>query len=165
MNDAHLHLLVNHFPITGTIFGFLVLLGGLYFKSTSIKNTAYLLFIIATTFTVFSMVTGEGAEKMVEDLPEIGHKIIHNHEETAEKFAVLMYLLGCASVIGLISNITHHSKALFFAYSILVIAIVAVIVSVKVGTTGGEIRHTEIRNDMISTKINTEASSTIFDKD
>ena len=63
MNDAHLHLLVNHFPITGTIFGFLVLLGGLYFKSTSIKNTAYLLFIIATTFTVFSMVTGEGAEK------------------------------------------------------------------------------------------------------
>lgn len=165
MNDAHLHLLVNHFPISGTIFGFLVLLGGLYFKSTSIKNTAFLLFITATIFTVFSMATGEGAEEVVEDFPQIGHEIIHNHEKIAEKFAILMYLLGIVSVIGLISNITHHSKALFFSYSILVIAFVAIIISVKVGTSGGEIRHTEIRNDVITTKINPKGSSNIFDKD
>ncbi|OYX83896.1 MAG: hypothetical protein B7Y83_10030 [Flavobacteriales bacterium 32-34-25] len=147
MNDAHLHLLVNHFPIVGSILGLLVLLGGLFFKNNSVKNTAYCLFVIAALFSFFSMATGEGAEELVEDMPNIGHEIIHNHEELAEKFAVIMYLLGVVSIIGLITNIKNHPKASFYSYAILVIAIVAVFFSTKVGTSGGEIRHTEIRTD------------------
>lgn len=147
MNDAHLHLVVNHFPIVGTILGLVVLIGGIYFKSISIKNTSYFLFIIATVFTVFSMATGDGAEELVEDMPAIGHEIIHNHEELAEKFAIVMYLLGVVSVIGLITTIRKHPKAAFFSYVIVVIAIVAVFLSTKVGTSGGEIRHTEIRSE------------------
>ncbi|HTG67032.1 MAG TPA: DUF2231 domain-containing protein [Flavobacterium sp.] len=150
MNDAHLHLLVNHFPIVGLILGLLVLIGGLFFKNTPIKNTAYFLFIIAAVFTVFSMATGEGAEELVEDMPAIGHEIIHNHEELAEKFAIVMYLLGVVSVIGLITNFRNHPKATFFSYVIVVIAVVAVFLSVKVGTSGGEIRHTEIRSEAVN---------------
>jgi uncharacterized membrane protein len=149
MNEAHLHMLVNHFPIVGTILGLVILIGGIYFRSVSIKNTAYFLFIIATVFTVFSMATGEGAEELVEDMPTIGRKIIHNHEELAEKFAIVMYLLGVVSVIGLITNIRNHAKATFFSYAIAVIAIVAVFLSTKVGTSGGEIRHTEIRTESV----------------
>lgn len=157
MNDAHLHMIVNHFPIVGPILGLLVLIGGLFFKNTPIKNTAYFLFIIATVFTVFSMTTGEGAEEIVEDMPTIGHEIIHNHEELAEKFAIIMYLLGAVSVIGLITNIKKHSKANFFSYAILVISIVAVFFSTKVGTSGGEIRHTEIRPEKAFQNLNVES--------
>lgn len=157
MNDAHLHMIVNHFPIVGPILGLLVLIGGLFFKNTPIKNTAYFLFIIASVFTVFSMTTGEGAEEIVEDMPTIGHQIIHNHEELAEKFAIIMYLLGAVSVIGLITNIKKHSKANFFSYAILVISIVAVFFSTKVGTSGGEIRHTEIRPEKAFQNLNVES--------
>ncbi|APA00542.1 DUF2231 domain-containing protein [Flavobacterium commune] len=157
MNDAHLHMIVNHFPIVGPILGLLVLIGGLFFKNTPIKNTAYFLFITATVFTVFSMTTGEGAEEIVEDMPTIGHEIIHNHEELAEKFAIIMYLLGAVSVIGLITNIKKHSKANFFSYAILVISIVAVFFSTKVGTSGGEIRHTEIRPEKAFQNLNVES--------
>ena len=142
MNDAHLHLLVNHFPIVGTILGLMILIWGVSLRNISIKNTACFLFIIAAVFTVFSMATGEGAEELVEDMPAIGHEIIHNHEELAEKFAIVMYLLGVVSVIGLITNFRNHPKATFFSYVIVVIAVVAVFLSVKVGTSGGEIRHT-----------------------
>jgi hypothetical protein len=31
---------------------------------------------------------------MVEDMPNIGHQIIHEHEELAEKLALVLYLLG-----------------------------------------------------------------------
>lgn len=165
MNDAHLHMLVNHFPIVGTVLGLVILLGGIYFRSISIKNAAYFLFIIATVFSVFSMATGEGAEELVEDMPTIGHEIIHNHEELAEKFAVVMYLLGVVSVIGLITNIRNHLKAKFFSYAIVVIAIVAVIFSTKVGTSGGEIRHTEIRTDSVGINANYENSELTTDKD
>jgi uncharacterized membrane protein len=165
MNDAHLHMLVNHFPIVGTILGLLVLIGGLFLKNNSVKNTSYCLFIIAAIFAFFSMATGDGAEELVEDMPNIGHKIIHEHEELAEKFAIILYLLGVVSIIGLITNFKKHAKANFFAYAIAVIAIVAVFFSTKVGTSGGEIRHTEIRTDSLSTITNAESSESATDKD
>ena len=145
MNEAHLHLLVNHFPIIGSIFGLGILLAGIFLKNNSIKNTAYVVFIIASVFTLASMTTGEGAEEIAETLPNAGHDIIHEHEEIAEKFAIVMYLLGITSVLGLFLNIKQHAKAKFMAFAVLIIAVVAVALSKFVGTTGGEIRHTEIR--------------------
>ena len=65
MNDAHLHLLVNHFPIIGTIFALGILIAGIFLKNNSIKNTAFILLIIATIFGAISMSTGEGAEEIV----------------------------------------------------------------------------------------------------
>ena len=165
MNDAHLHMLVNHFPIVGTILGLLILIGGIYFKNIPVKNAAYFLFIIAAIFAIFSMATGEEAEKLVEDMPTVGHKIIHEHEELAEKFAIILYLLGIVSIIGIITNIRNHPKAVFFSYAVAVIALVAVFFSTKVGTSGGEIRHTEIRTDSVSTITNSESSESPTDKD
>jgi uncharacterized membrane protein len=40
MNDAHLHMVVNHFPIIGTIFGFGVLIVGLVLKNKTLQNTS-----------------------------------------------------------------------------------------------------------------------------
>jgi uncharacterized membrane protein len=61
MNDAHLHMLVNHFPIIGTLLGLGILITGLLLKNNSVKNTAYALFIIAVIFGAFSM-----AKEMVQ---------------------------------------------------------------------------------------------------
>ncbi len=150
MNEAHLHMIVNHFPIVGPILGLLVLIGGIFFKNIPIKNTAYFLFIIAAIFAVFSMSTGEGAEKLLKEIPDFNKHLVHEHEELAEKLAIVLYLLGAVSVFGLITNIKNHPKATFFSYAIAVIALVAILFSTKVGTSGGEIRHTEIRNDAIN---------------
>ena len=40
MNDAHLHLVVNHFPIIGTILGLGILIAGIV-----LKNKFYLLIL------------------------------------------------------------------------------------------------------------------------
>jgi len=147
MNDAHLHMLVNHFPIIGTIFGLGILIAGIFTKNNTIKNVSYSVFIIAALFTLASMSTGEGAEELVEDMPGVGHHIIHEHEEIAEKFALVAYALGVVSIIGLYTNIKNHSKAKLLSFLTLIIAVVAVILAKSVGTSGGEVRHTEIRND------------------
>ena len=90
MNEAHLHMVVNHFPIIGTIFGLGILIAGIVLKNKTIKNTAYCLFIVAAVFAAISMGTGEGAEEMVEDMPSVGKQIIHEHEEMAEKLALVL---------------------------------------------------------------------------
>jgi uncharacterized membrane protein len=145
MNDAHLHMVVNHFPIIGTIFGAGILVTGLIIKNNTVKNVAYSLFVVAAVFAALSMATGEGAEELVEDMPGIGHEIIHEHEEIAEKLALALYVLGAFSLFGLYANIKKHSQAKTAAFLILVISIISIYFAQITGTTGGEIRHTEIR--------------------
>ena len=127
MNDAHLHMVVNHFPIIGTIFGLGILIAALFLKNNTVKNTAYVLFAIAAIFAFASMNTGEGAEEIVEDFPNIGKQIIHEHEELAEKFAIVMYVLGVASLLGLYLNLKNNAKAKLMSFLILTIAIVGII--------------------------------------
>ena len=153
MNDAHLHLVVNHFPIIGTIFGAGVLLSGILLKNNSIKNVSYFLFVIAAIFAAISMSTGEGAEEIVEEMPNIGKKSIHEHEEIAEKLAVVLYVLGVVSLLGLYTNFKNHSKAKLLSFLALAISIVGIFLAQKVGTSGGEIRHTEIRANDTTTSV------------
>jgi uncharacterized membrane protein len=164
MNDAHLHMVVNHFPIIGTIFGFGILIVGLLLKNKTLLNTSYVLFIVAAIFGAFSMGTGEGAEELVEDMPNIGKQIIHEHEELAEKLAILLYVLAGLSLVGLYLNYKNNAKAKLLSFFIIGIATAGLFLAQKVGTSGGEIRHTEIRaNATILNSGNAEKSTPIED--
>lgn len=159
MNDAHLHMVVNHFPIIGTILGSGILLAGILFKNNTVKNVAYVLFVVAAVFAAVSMGTGEGAEEMVEDMPTVGHDIIHEHEEIAEKLALSLYVLGVVSLFGLYANIKKISQAKLAAILTLVISVIAIYFAQLTGTTGGEIRHTEIRDNATGAEATTNAAS------
>lgn len=158
MNEAHLHMVVNHFPIIGTILAIGILIAGLLSKNKSIINTSYVLFVIGAIFGILSMNTGEGAEELVEDMPSIGWKIIHEHEELAEKMALLLDILGVLSLVGFYFQYKKNAKEKLVSYIILLIGIASLFVIQKVGTSGGEIRHTEIRKDFSNTNIDKEAS-------
>lgn len=151
MNDAHLHMVVNHFPIIGTIFGLGILIAGIFFKNSVIKNVAYVIFVVAAIFSAVSMATGEGAEEIAEKLPSVTHHIIHEHEEMAEKLAIVLYALGLVSLIGLYLNFKNDAKANLISYLAVSIAVVGVFLGKQTGTTGGEIRHTEIRENASQT--------------
>jgi uncharacterized membrane protein len=140
-------MVVNHFPIIGTILGLGILIAGMVLKKNSVKNTAYYLFIVAAVFAAFSMGSGEGAEELVENMPSVGKQIIHEHEEMAENFAVVMYVLGFCSLLGIYFDYKNHVKAKLVAAIVLIIAMVSVIFGSLVGNSGGEIRHTEIRTN------------------
>ena len=151
MNEAHLHMVVNHFPIIGTILAIGILIAGLLSKNRSIIITSYVLFVIGAIFGILSMNTGEGAEELVEDMPGIGWKIIHEHEELAEKMALLLDILGVLSLVGFYLQFKKNAKEKLVSYIILLIGIASLFVIQKVGTSGGEIRHTEIRNESVIT--------------
>ena len=105
------------------------------------------MFIVGAIFAFASMATGEGAEEMVEDMPSVGKQIIHEHEEMAEKLAIVLYLLGLVSIAGLYTNIKKHAQAKLVSFIALTIAVVGIFLGKQTGTTGGEVRHTEIRTN------------------
>ena len=128
-------------------------------KKNVIKNVAYVLFCISAIFGFASMYTGEGAEEIAENLPSVTDQIIHEHEEMAEKLALVLYVLAGISLVGLFLNFKNHAKASLVSFLAFVIALVAVFLGKQTGTTGGDVRHTEIRAN-VSTGTNTETNTT-----
>lgn len=147
MNDAHLHLLVNHLPIIFPIVGVIILLTGFISKSEAVKRTAFLIFILGSFASIAAMTTGEGAEEVVEKINGVTENFIEKHEETSEKFAILSYVLGAFSLLGLWASFKGKSFSNSVGIVTLVLAIVTLFFAKQTGTTGGEIRHTEIRAD------------------
>ena len=145
MNAAHFHLVVNHFPIILPFVGLSMMIAGLIFRSDVLKRTAFVVFICAGITVIFAMNSGEGAEETIEEIVGVDENRIKAHEEKAETFAVLCYVLATISLIGLWANLKQKS----FAQTILVLtAICSVVVlffAKQTGTSGGEIRHEEIR--------------------
>lgn len=147
MNDAHLHLVLNHLPIILPIIGLLIMIGGLVFSSEILKRTAYLVFVLAAIVAIPSFATGEGAEDVVEKLSGVDENLIKKHEEIAEKFAILCYILGGISLLGLWSNFYKNSFTTIISYLVILICIITLYFAKQTGTSGGEIRHSEIREN------------------
>lgn len=147
MNEAQLHLLVNHFPILGTIFGLLILIAGAVLRNPSIKGTALGLFAFSALTTLVAMRTGEGAEEIIERLPGISHDIIHHHEEHAEVFYWLSLSLGLLSLLTLYFQQKRQRLLNVFYILVFLLGLGTAAYSYSVGHSGGKIRHTEIRGD------------------
>jgi uncharacterized membrane protein len=150
MNSAHLHLIVNHLPIIFPIAGVIVLSVGIGFKTDMVKRTAYFLFTIGAVTAAMAMNSGEGAEEIVEELAGVSHKLIHEHEENAESMAILSYLLGIVSLSALWASWKGKSFSNLLSYIVFLIALVVVFLGKQTGTSGGEIRHPEIRSSVVS---------------
>lgn len=144
MNDAHLHLLVNHFPIITPILGVLLLLLGFVFKAELIKRSAYFIFIVGAIMTVPAFSSGEGAEEVIEHMGG-SHDLIHEHEEVAETFAMLSYVLGALALMALIASWRKMKFSMFAGVAVLLMAGAVIYMGKLTGTSGGEITHTEIR--------------------
>ena len=147
MNDAHFHLVVNHLPIIFPLVGAIILITGLVSRSEEIKRTGYFIFILGSVSTIFAMSSGEGAEEVVEEIKGVSGGFIHEHEEKAELFALLSYGLGLISLLSLWFSWKGKSIMKPASFIVLVFSFVVLFFAKETGTSGGEIRHTEIREN------------------
>jgi uncharacterized membrane protein len=131
MNQAHFHLMVNHLPIIFPIVGAIVLIGGFMLRSEIIKRVAYTIFTLGAIATFPAFLSGEGVEEVVENLSGVS--------------ALLSYTLGAFSILALWSNWQQKSFKGIISIVVLILSISVLYFGKVTGTTGGEIRHTEIR--------------------
>lgn len=145
MNDAQLHLALNHFPILGTLFGTILLGFGLFGKNSSLLKAGLITLFIMAVMTVPVYLTGEGAEEIVEELG-VDHDIIHEHEEIAETAVLFTDTLGLLALISFfLSQKTFNRPARILTIVTFVMGVIVFVFMLQVGGSGGEIRHTELR--------------------
>lgn len=157
MNDAHFHLIVNHLPIVGVLIGFLVLLAGWFSKKKHVKVTALGIFIFSAIASIAAFYTGEGAEEIVENIGGISETLIHDHEEYAELFFTSILILGAISLATLFLEVKRPKFAKYGFILILAMSIISIVLAKYVGTSGGEIRHSEIRTENTMIQIDAKA--------
>jgi len=140
---AHLHLIVNHLPIFGSILGTLVLAYGLTVKSRHTKIAGYLLLAISAFGAAIAFATGDPAQEIVENIAGISTESIKLHEEAAQISLAIMFILGLSSLAGIYST---YFKTKFKKQITLITLLIGIISFISVSITGylgGKIRHTE----------------------
>ena len=144
MNGVQLHLVLNHLPVFGILFGFVILALGVWRRNESWTRLALGVLVVVGITAALTMMTGEGAEEAVEHLPGVSESIIHDHEEAAEITALITYALGAGALVSLWvfrrRTIPRVLSVMALVFTMATTGFVA-----YTAHLGGQIRHTEIR--------------------
>ena len=144
MNQTHIHLLLNHVAILGSIFSILLLLSGLFFSSDILKKAAMVGLFLAALVAIPVFLTGEPAEESVEKIAGTVKSTIEEHEESADVSIWLVEIMGAVSLLTFLlahkSNSINKGLLLF----LLILSLVAAGSISYTGYLGGKIRHTEL---------------------
>jgi predicted membrane channel-forming protein YqfA (hemolysin III family) len=148
MNATHLHLIFTHLPIVGLGFALLVNFYALISKSHDILKLSLFLYVLLGAFAILAYTTGDPAEKIMENYPGIGENIIEPHENVALFFFLGLMMIAGASIIGLYLSKTKEKLLKPFNLYIFIAAILISLLAIKTASTGGAIRHTEIKTSL-----------------
>lgn len=146
MNPAHIHLLINHLPVFGSLLGGFVLAHGMWTKNPQTKIAAYYLFIFSAIGACIAYFTGEPAEEVVEKLAGVTETTIERHEDFAIFALISFVLLGLLSIFGVLITIKQSIFMKPVAVIILFSALISFVLVARTGYLGGQIRHTEFNS-------------------
>lgn len=147
MEPTHVHLLLNHYPIFATLIGFAILLFGLIKSNQSARVISYSIFISAALISIIVFQSGEGAEDIIEKIIPSSEQYIEAHEEAADIALWFSIGLGLFSIVGIYTSIKKMIAEKKIGIAILITSIVSIAIFAYVGSLGGKIVHTELRDN------------------
>lgn len=146
MNYPYLHLILNHLPVLGTLFGLLVLLLAQWRKSAPLQRVSLEIFVLTAVLTLPTYLTGEPTEEALKSMPGISTSVIENHQDAALISSITIGLLGALALFGLWRSRREPELPRWVLLSVLLLALVGSGLMGWTAHLGGEIRHTEIRS-------------------
>ena len=145
LNPTHVHLMITHLSIFGSILGALVLIYGMVTKSHHTKVAALLLFILTSRTSFIADYTGDAASSTVKHIAGVSKEAVKLHHQAAQFGLLSLYILGGASLLALIYlKVKKPVKTKIIYWPVLIIALWSFSVTARTGYLGGKIRHTEL---------------------
>jgi hypothetical protein len=146
MNFVYLHLLLNHFPIIGTLVGLGLLLISLFGKNDDLRRASLIIFPVMALLAIPVFFSGPGAQGAIKKLPGVSEAMIERHQGAAMLALLFMEITGAFSLVALWKS-HERSRAARWNWSLSAVLLFSMITAglmARVGTTGGDIRHPEI---------------------
>src|SRR5713226_3803268 len=101
MNLAHLHLLLNHFPIIGTLIGLGVFIVSFIRKNDDLKSAGLTVFAGMALLSLPAFFSGVGAQAVARRDPAVSAALIERHEGAAILALFFMEITGAFALAGL----------------------------------------------------------------
>jgi len=145
MNGAELHLLINHLPVFGIVFGFSFLLVAVLRNSEELKRAGLALFVVTALGTIPAYLTGEPAEHNVRDMPEVDRGMIEEHQDWGIASLIAIEALGVAALAGLYLARKSGATSAVPVNGCLALALIGFGILFWASHLGGRIHHPESR--------------------
>ena len=145
MNEAHLHLMVNHVPVFGTIFAALLIGWGLLRKSEDVLRLGLIVAVLIGIATWGVQLTGEPAEHALAGTTGFQRRLAHAHEEAAELSTYVISLSAILALVTLVLVRRRHRAGRGLAVVTLLAAFAGFGLVSRAALLGGEITHPEAR--------------------
>lgn len=148
MTAAHWHLVLNHIPVFGTIFGLVVLAVAWGRREPVLLRVALVTFLTCGAVAGVVYLTGEGAEEVVEG--RVAEAVIEPHEEAGLVALIAALALGVFAAAGLF--LARREPPRWLAPVVLVAALAVAGVMAWTANLGGQISHPELRDGAATTQ-------------
>jgi uncharacterized membrane protein len=144
---SHIHIILNHFPTVGFVFGMFFFFVGFFMKNTGVIKAGLSIFAICGVLVVPTYVTGAASMWALTDPPMEGIQkaAINAHRDIA---LMVLFALGATAACSWIELWRHRHTNRFsdrMLWAVFGLSIITLLVMAEAGHRGGLINHPEIR--------------------
>jgi len=152
MAISHLHLLLNHVPVIGSVIALGLLLLALVRRSDDLRRVGLEVFVLVGLLTLPVYLTGLGAQPEIADRLKASAAVVRAHHDAALLGSGLMLLTVMAAWVALwqTRRMTRPARGVFGA--VLLLAAVTLVLMGRAANMGAQIGHQEV------TAISTQAA-------
>lgn len=144
MNQAHLHMLLNHVPTVGTGLAIALLILSLFRRNDELKRVSLEVFFVIALMTIPAYLTGVAAQAELTGREGISNVLIEAHEDAAAFSFVLMQITGAFAWLALWQMRRVGRPGRTAMVTVLLLSALTMAVTARAANLGGEIRHPEI---------------------
>jgi uncharacterized membrane protein len=159
ITPVHLHLLINHIPVIGSIASVLLLIYAFLRNNSELKRVALLAFVLTAISAYATDSTGDGAERVAKHIPGISRQAIETHSDAGDTAMDVSIVAGVLALAGLVlaamqkggeqtiaEYVRHHKEPnKWILIATLVVGLVSIYYVSVAAYEGGLIRHPEIK--------------------
>jgi hypothetical protein len=143
-NLAHLHLLLNHWPIIGTFIAVGLLIVALLARSDDMEQVTFGLFALMALLAIPTYLTGRLVQDVIQQEQGVSLELIDTHAGAALLALTALQITGGFAWAALWQFRRKARPARWIVWTVLGCSLVTVGLLTIAGNTGGAIRHPEI---------------------
>jgi hypothetical protein len=142
---AHAHLLLNHVPTLGLIFGFALFLFSLVRNNDELLRASLAAFFLVAIMAFPAFITGYAARLSIREHAGFSEPLVDAHQGAAVLALMFLELTGAAAWVALWQQRRRAHPPTSTLVTVVVLSLVTLGLVSRAANMGGEIAHSEIR--------------------
>jgi uncharacterized membrane protein len=145
MNFAHMHVVLNHVPSLGTLFGVGLFIASLIQKNEKLQRRSLELLVLMSLAVLPTYLSGNASQLMLRSRTDISQGLIEAHQNSAIISLILVTITGTLAWFGLWQFRRFLRPGPMNTIAVLVFSVITSAMILRTANLGGDISHPEIR--------------------